>query len=265
MCGEELELKDEKSLICKGARKHCFDISSKGHVNFALGHQGGGDPKEAVRARSEFLRKGYYRPFAEAVCRDLSELLPKSAETVVDAGCGEGYYTEMIASACSVDVIGFDLSKAAIESAAARAKREGRADLMFAVAGIYSMPIKEGSVDAVVNLFAPCAEKEFCRILKKGGILLVAGAGENHLYGLKKRIYDTPYKNEKRNDLPADMRILRHSEVRFDLNICDEGDKTALFSMTPYYYRTSVEDAKRLEGAPLETEAEFNIDVYIKD
>ena len=263
VCGCGLEYNGECSLICKGGR-HTFDISAKGHVNLALGHSGGGDPKEAVRSRSEFLRKDYYLPFASEVCRVLSEYMGEGAETVVDAGCGEGYYTEMIAEKCSVGVVGFDLSKAAVESAAGRAVRNGREDLLFSVAGIYEMPIADGCADAVVNLFAPCAEKEFLRVLKKGGVLLVAGAGENHLYGLKKRIYDTPYKNEPRGDLPTDMKHVFHTTVRFDLLLESEADKQALFSMTPYYYRTSKENAERLIGAPLETEAEFDIDVYVK-
>ena len=265
VCGERMFLTDEKSLFCSGARRHCYDISSKGHVNLAIGHKGGGDPKEAVRARSEFLRKGYYLPFAEAVCEAMAEFLAPTATTVIDAGCGEGYYTEKIAERCSVNAIGFDLSKAAVESAASRAKRNERADLFYAVAGIFSMPLADGCADGVVNLFAPCAEEEFIRVLKKGGILLVAGAGEEHLYGLKKRLYDTPYKNEKRNDMPREMKRLRHISVKYDVEISDENDKQALFSMTPYYYRTSKENAERLLGSPLVTEVEFDIDLYVKE
>ena len=265
ICGEKLALVDGRSLLCSGARRHCFDLSAKGHVNLAIGHSGSGDPKEAVRARSEFLRRGHYAPFAEAVCRLLSEYIPENADTVIDAGCGEGYYTEKIAESCSVNTIGFDLSKAAVESASARAKREGRADLMYAVTGIFSMPIADECADAVVNLFAPCAEEEFIRVLKKGGILLVAGAGTDHLFGLKKRLYDLPRKNETRNDLPQKMKHLRHLTVKFDLSLSNEEDKQALFSMTPYYYRTSKEDAAKLQGEPLLTEVEFDIDVYEKE
>ena len=265
VCGGELSLADQKSLVCDGARRHCFDLSSKGHVNLAVGHTGGGDPKEAVRARSEFLRRGYYSKFADAVCEALSQYLPSGADTVIDAGCGEGYYTERIAEKCSVSAVGFDLSKAAVESAAARAKREGRDDLFYAVGGIFSMPVKDECADGVVNLFAPCAEDEFIRVLKKDGVLLVAGAGEDHLFGLKKRVYDTPYKNEKRSDQPVKLKHLRHISVKYDLEIENEEDKQALFSMTPYYYRTSKENAARLLGAPLVTEVEFDIDVYVKE
>lgn len=264
VCGAGMYCEDGKSVFCKGARRHCFDISSKGYINLAVGHSGGGDPKEAVRSRTSFLHKGYYLPFAEAVCRILSEQMSDAAGIVIDAGCGEGYYTEMVADRCGCSVFGFDLSKAAVESGASRALRNDRNDLFYAVAGIYSLPVADESADAVINLFAPCAEAEFSRALKTDGVLLVASAGENHLYGLKKRVYDEPYKNEKRNDMPVNMKRVYHETVRFDITLDSDEDKLALFSMTPYYYRTSKENAERLLGDALVTEAEFDIDVFKK-
>ena len=38
-----------------------------------------------------------------------------------------------------------------------------------------------------------------------------------------------------------------------------------LFAMTPYYYRTSREDAEKLKAdSPITTEVEFDIDIYSK-
>ena len=265
VCAEKLSASEnKKSLLCGGARKHCFDVAAKGYVNLALGHSGGGDPKDAVRSRTAFLNKGFYRPFADEVCRLLSEYV-QSGDLVVDAGCGEGYYTSLVSEKCNVRAIGFDLSKSAIESGAASASRQGLDNVAYAVAGIFSMPVKDECADAVINLFAPCAEEEFCRVLKKGGILLVAGAGEDHLYGFKSAIYDTPYKNELRADLPTRMEKLESVKVRFDITLETYEDKMNLFSMTPYYYRTSKEDADKLKAeAPIVTEVEFDIDIYRK-
>jgi len=265
VCSAELELDGSgKSLYCCGPRRHCFDFSAKGHVNFALGHSGGGDSKEAVRSRSAFLEKGYYRPFADELCSLLSKYLPKGA-TVIDAGCGEGYYTNLVAQKCCVNTVGFDLSKFGVEHAAAVAKREGIDKSFFAVAGIFDMPVFDGSADAVINLFAPCAEGEFTRVLKKGGILVVVGAGEDHLFGLKRAVYDEPYKNEPRNDLPEKMKHIESKKVRFEISLSDKNDRMALFAMTPYFYRTSRKDMEKLENAEeLVTEVEFNIEVYEK-
>jgi 23S rRNA (guanine745-N1)-methyltransferase len=89
VCGGELSGSENcKSLLCNGAKRHCFDISAKGYVNLALNQSGSGDSREAVRSRTAFLNKGFYRPFAD----ELLKALKKYTEggVLVDAGCGEG-------------------------------------------------------------------------------------------------------------------------------------------------------------------------------
>ena len=252
-----------KSLYCRGAKRHCFDVSAKGHVNLALGHSGGGDSKEAVRSRSAFLEKGFYAPFADELCRIISGYVREGV--LVDAGCGEGYYTNLVAEKCGLSTVGFDLSKFGAEHGAAAARRREIDNVMFAVASIYDMPVADECADVVINLFAPCAEAEFSRIMKPGAVLIVVGAGEDHLFGLKKAIYDRPYKNDPRNDLPTGMRHAASHKVKFDLSLDSAEDRMNLFAMTPYFYRTAKKDAEKLENAyGLVTEAEFNIEVYIK-
>lgn len=264
VCKERLTLDETgKSLYCTGARRHCFDISAKGHVNLGLNHSGGGDSKEAVRSRTAFLRKGYYKPFADKLCEIISEYVKKG--TVIDAGCGEGYYTSLVAENCGTLTLGFDLSKWGAEAGASYAKREEIDNVAFAVASIYEMPVADECADAVINLFAPCAEQEFTRVLKKDGILIVVGAGEDHLFGLKKAIYDNPYKNDPRCDLPTNMEHVASHQVSFDIELSDKEDRMNLFAMTPYFYRTSRADFEKLEKAEgLKTEVQFNIEVYRK-
>ena len=264
VCGEELSESDNgKSLYCSGAKRHCFDVAAKGYVNLSLSHSGGGDSKEAIRSRSAFLEKGFYRPFADKLCELLSEYVKEGL--VIDAGCGEGYYTNLAAKTCGLTMLGFDLSKFGAEHGASVARREGIGNSAFAVASIYEMPVADGCADGVINLFAPCAEEEFKRVLKDGGILFVVGAGTDHLFGLKKAVYDEPYKNDPRNDLPVTMKHIGSHKVRFDITLSEREDRMALFAMTPYYYRTSRGDMEKLENAEgLVTEVEFDIEVYKK-
>jgi 23S rRNA (guanine745-N1)-methyltransferase len=114
------------------------------------------------------------------ICDAVKRYLP-DCKTLVDAGCGEGYYTSMLAEACE-NAVGFDLSKFACSAGAKQAKRDGKDGLLFATASVFELPIKSGSVDAVTNIFAPCAEEEYRRILRDGGYLLVVGAGESILW-----------------------------------------------------------------------------------
>lgn len=256
--------KEEKSYFCNGEKKHCFDISSTGHVNLCPGKATGGDDKKAVRSRTEFLNLGYYQPISDKICDILSKLNSESA--IVDAGCGEGYYTNRVAQSTGAKIYGFDLSKEAIISASKSAKKRGISNAVFAVGGIYDLPVASESADAITNIFAPCADEEFYRVLKTGGLLVVVTAGKNHLYGLKKAVYDTVYLNEERADMPKNMTFIEKHNVSYSITINDQDAIRNLFAMTPYSYRTSERDINKLMSlTSLETVVEVDIFVYRKD
>lgn len=272
VCGAVMtESENKKSLICEGgakgnraSRRHCFDFSASGYVNLAPPSQSlSGDSREAVHSRTRFLDAGYYAPIRAAVCEMIEKYCPNGL--VVDAGCGEGYYTAAMAS-FAASVIGFDLSKFGIDAAAKRARREKLENALFAVSGIYSMPLRDGCADGVVSLFAPCAEEEFSRILRPGGVVIAVGAGENHLLGLKKAIYDEVYKNTPREDMPKSMKKCEEKQLTFSVSLTESDMIRDLFSMTPYYYRTSGEDLAKLAALThLETEVDITISIYQKD
>ena len=261
ICGATLH-REEKSFFCE-EKRHCFDISSSGHVNLFPGRASGGDSKEAVRSRTEFLGKNFYKPISDKICEIIKETDP---HFVIDAGCGEGYYTNNIAKATGALVYGFDLSKEAIVSASKGARRQGLENSTFCVGGIYALPVKSESADVITNIFAPCAESEFTRVLKCGGILVVASSGRDHLLGLKRAIYETVYTNEERADLPKDMKLESRFDVRYEIKLENSEDIRNLFAMTPYSYRTSEKDHKKLLSLErLETEVDVEIAVYRKE
>jgi len=268
-----------RSLVCGGAvsdrnpkgKSHLFDGGAGGYVHLAPNHSGGGDSKEAVRARSSFLRSGYYAPAAEAIAALVSEITPEGG-LILDAGCGEGYYSGRIAEE-GFPILGVDLSKFAVDAAAKTARRERMnrgqsSSTLYAVGSVFELPVADGSFDTVVNIFAPCAPPEYARALRSGGRLMVAGAGERHLLGLKELIYDDPYLNDPRRDLPAEgdgFRLLETRSVDFTVKVDDPHHRAALFSMTPYYWRTSREGHSRLSRAEtLVTEVSFALHVYEK-
>ena len=271
ICGAVMrESEDNKSLVCLGGargnrerRFHCFDFSSSGYINFALPSQSlSGDSKQAVASRTRFLEGGYYDPVRDAVCRAVETY--SAGGLVIDAGCGEGYYTAALANAAQA-VIGVDLSKSGIDAAAKRARRLKLKNALFAVAGIYGMPVADECADAVVSLFAPCAEQEFLRVLRPGGILVAVGAGEDHLLGLKRAVYDRVYKNEERADMPKNLVPIEKKEIKFEIDLPDSQTVKDLFSMTPYYYRTGERDMEKLNAlSSLSTEVHVFVDVYRK-
>ena len=93
VCGASMRIDaGGRSLACaaESGRPHSFDGGAGGYVHLSPRHGGGGDSKEAVRARSSFLRSGYYAPAAEAIAALVREITPDGG-LVLDAGCGEGY------------------------------------------------------------------------------------------------------------------------------------------------------------------------------
>lgn len=265
VCGADMKtVSNEKSgsILCNGEKTHCYDIASSGYVNFCPPQKSGsGDSKEAVRARSLFLDTGMYAPVSKAIADTVCELCEKNS-LVVDAGCGEGYYSAAIAER-GLSVYGADISKFAVDAAAKRLGKQGKDNVFFSVASVFELPLAASSAGAAVNIFAPCAEAEFSRVLRDGGILLTAWAGERHLMGLKELIYDSAHVNTGRADLPEHMEKLFEKRVRYGIRLTTEEQILNLFSMTPYYWRTSAADKEKLfKIRELYTEVDVMLTVY---
>ena len=245
---------------CMGARTHSYDFARSGYLNLTRPSDGEGDLKDAIKARKLFLEAGYYEPLSNQINAILQNL---NASAVLDAGCGEGYYTNRMANNDRA-VLGVDLSRAGIDAAAKSAKQNAT-DVSFAVGSIFSLPVGDAACNVVTNLFAPCCESEFSRVLKDGGYLILVGAGERHLMGLKEVLYENPYLNPGRADLPTQMKEIDRQRLTYTVTVDGEEAIEALFSMTPYYWRTSESDHAKLKNIQkLTTEVDFDIFVYQK-
>ena len=267
VCGGALAVTvDGKSAKCDGINAknkiHSFDFSADGYLSFGVT---GGDSKAAVAARKSFLRDTLAYERAAMAIRDAVRKFLPDCRVLVDAGCGEGYYTSMLSNV-SESAVGFDLSKFACSVAARQARRDGKDNLIFATASVFELPLRDGCADAITNIFAPCAEDEYARVLRDGGYLFVVGAGKEHLMGLKKAIYDDVYENGQRADLPKNMKHIACETISYEIEIVGKENIEALFSMTPYYWRTSEADREKLAALnSLKTEIEFEINIYRKE
>ncbi len=247
---------------------HCYDISSGGYVNLLLSNMMNsklpGDNKLMVNARRAFLNKGFYRSLADITAETVLRYADKPS-VVLDAGCGEGYYTGIISeklknASVSADIFGIDISKNAVNAAAKRYK-----DISFAAASVFHIPMADESCDILVTMFAPYCGEEYLRVLKKGGVMIMAIPGERHLFGLKSAVYDKPYLNEVK-DYPLDgFEFLGTEKLDYTIDLTSNEDISSLFMMTPYYYKTSAEGQKRLDAlSSLETEVSFEVLSYRK-
>lgn len=258
----------------KCPKNHSFDISAKGYVNLLLSQHKNvkdpGDSKEMVAARKLFLNSGAYAPLADALSDTANELCKDITSPVIaDCGCGEGYYTAAIydvlkENGLSPDIYGIDISKNAL--AAAKARISGK-DIFCAAASVFRLPIKSGSVDLATVIFAPFRTEELKRILKPSGCVMTAIPAERHLYGLKELLYDAPRLNEVKDYEIEGLEFLSKREISYTLTLTEQEQLNALFTMTPYYYKTSREDCNKLysyfgTNDKFETEIAFEILTY---
>ena len=266
VCGGVLE-RSERSLRC--AAGHCYDLAKQNYVNLLMRNQSAskrhGDDKRMVAARQEFLDGGWYVCLRDALCTLAVKYCGKSV-TLLDVGCGEGYYTSALRKAledagkpCAAG--GIDISKTAVIAAA---KRD--AALSLAVAGVNRLPVADGSIDLLMNVFAPNDDAEFLRVLRPGGVLLKAVPREKHLLGLKAAVYDKPYLNPAPEYAPAGFMMLERLDVDGHITVTPGRQIENLFMMTPYYYKTGAADQAKLSALDeLETELEFSVFALRKD
>ena len=83
--------------------------------------------------------------------------------------------------------------------------------------------------------------------------------------GLKQQIYADAYANAGRADLPQGMELVERRRVHETITVQGREMIEALFSMTPYYWRTSKSDhAKLADLDSLTTEVDFDLFLYRK-
>jgi SAM-dependent methyltransferase len=100
-----------------------------------------------------------------------------SGKRVLDAACGEGYGTSLLARSAA-SVVGVDVSRDAVAHAS---ERYGAPNVRFLAASVTRLPLADSSVDAVVSFetIEHLAEQremlaEFRRVLAPSGILVIS-------------------------------------------------------------------------------------------
>jgi 23S rRNA (guanine745-N1)-methyltransferase len=131
---------------------HTFDIARHGYVSLLTGNRATSSDDAAIaRARGRFLATGEYGPIRQAVARLAAGTVPEQG-TVVDVGCGTGYYLAGVLDQLpGAYGLGLDTSVRALRSAARAHERA--AAVAWDV--FRPFPLADGMVDVVLDVFAP--------------------------------------------------------------------------------------------------------------
>lgn len=257
VCSQALD-KTERTWRC--GEGHSFDCAKEGYVNLLLANQkrsaDPGDTREMMLNRRAFLEAGHYEALASALSQVLQNL---HADSILDCGCGEGYYLQHFLQANpALSVWGLDISRDAVRMASKSLKQAAE----FAVASSFQLPVLSESVDLVLRIFAPGSIDELKRVLKPQGAFVLIVPGPRHLFSLKQALYDTPTLHEL-PAVPEGFLCEREQRISFELNLANNTAVNQLLAMTPFVWNGSREAKERLEkSTQFSTEADFYIRVY---
>lgn len=257
LCRAALDTPD-KTWRCSNG--HAFDVSREGYVNLLpVQHKKSlspGDTAESVAARRRFLAAGHYQPLRDAVAALLRELKP---QTLLDLGCGEGYYTEAMRAEVPF-VSGLDIAKPAIQLAARQQKT-----VTWLVASGALLPFADASLDLVSSLFSPLPVAEMLRVLRSGGHVLMVTPAPDHLWQLREGLFEQVRAHEPDKFLPAfsDAFVLQQRlRVESSLTLTQAALKD-LLAMTPYAWKATAERRALLEASEsFQTQAAFDVMLF---
>ena len=234
ICQENLTLL-ESSLKC--CNRHSFDLAKFGYVNLAPQiKQSANYDKENFQNRQQILEAGFYQAILDAV----SDLLAssKTTTTILDIGCGEGFYSRKLQESHSEKTFyAFDISKDSVQIAA---KSEPNWAVNWFVGDLARLPIKDASMDILLDIFSPANYGEFRRVLSKDGILIKVIPTENHLKEIRQKVQDQltnkDYSNQDiKNHFQNNFTILSSKTASLTKPITAE-QLQALLSMTPLLF-----------------------------
>lgn len=170
-CAAPVAVLDATVLACRSGHRH--DIARHGHVNLlSTAAPANADTAAMVAARESYLAAGPHDALRQV-------LVERAGTTVLDAGCGPGWYFAGLPPTSRV--VGLDLSAAAARRAARAHPRAG-----VLVCDLRDpWPVADRAVDTVWCVFAPRNPSEYRRVLRPSGELVVAIPAPDHLAELR--------------------------------------------------------------------------------
>ena len=257
ICQENLTLV-ETSLKC--SNRHSFDLAKFGYVNLAPQiKQSANYDKENFQNRQQILEAGFYQAILEGV----SDLLTTNpfAKTVLDIGCGEGFYSRKLQESHSDKTFyAFDISKDSVQIAA---KSEPNWAVNWFVSDLARLPIKGASMDILLDIFSPAHYGEFQRVLSKDGILIKVIPTKNHLKEIRQMVQDQltkkDYSNQDIKDHFQEHFSIQSHQIASLTKLITAEQRQALLSMTPLLFHV---DQTKIDWSQL-TEVTIEAEILV--
>jgi 23S rRNA (guanine745-N1)-methyltransferase len=172
--------REERRVAC--GKGHSFDVARSGYINLLQPQdrrsRNPGDTAVAVAARRRIHDCGVTSPLLDGL---ENFARPGSADVVLDAGCGEGFFLGSIAGHCGCSAHGVDISIVAADTAA---KRYPDCEWVVANADRF-LPYSDESFSVVLSITGRLNAAEVRRVLRPDGRLIVAVPAPDDLIELR--------------------------------------------------------------------------------
>ena len=134
----------------------------------------------------------------------------------------------------------------------------------FMPGNIFHLPLADHSVNLALSMFAPVAGDETRRILTHDGLLIVVSSGKEHLLEMRQKIYEDVRLSDELPHVPDGFREIARISNRYTASIGSAQDLMALFTMTPFYYKTTEAGRERLAASemPFAVTVDVNYSIF---
>jgi 23S rRNA (guanine745-N1)-methyltransferase len=220
-----------------------------------------GDDDMMLQARRRFLETGYYETLILGVATHIETYAPGKNLTILDLGCGEGWYLRRLQELRHDRDDSFyacDIAKQAVKMTA-----KNRPGTYF-VANANNIPLANQSCDVIISIFSPVFEDELTRCLKPWWITIIVGPWSHHLYKFIEMIWDVPHGHKAKEENYQKFQVLASTSLTIPMSLQAPAIQD-LFMMTPYYRQASQSKQQAImDLQTLDIEAQFVIQVFQK-
>ncbi|GAB3189306.1 putative RNA methyltransferase [Nesterenkonia suensis] len=252
-----------KGLACPSG--HRFDAARQGYVNLLVGRGSAATPDSAamIMARERVQDAGLFSELTEVLVRLADRWLAPgagSADLLLDCGSGTGYHLRsLLDQRSSARGVALDLSPAGLR----RAARDPRT-LALAWDLWRPLPLADGTVDLLLDIFAPRNVEEYARVLSPGAAALVVTPRPRHLHELAGHGL-LSMQSDKLPDLRAQMRRcfsepVAHQVVTSRVPVSPESACDLVMMGPAGHHRQAAEVAARIAASQV---AEVTIDLDV--
>lgn len=230
----------DRQLQCNN--KHSFDFSHSGYVNFLCKPVKQSYSKQLFKSRRKVVEENFFSALELHIINIISDLYKDKDDIVIlDAGCGEGGVFSNILSALHnkglrTSSIGIDIAKEGISYASKKFEKT-----IWLVSDISNIPVKDNSVDIILNTLTPANYLEFYRILKPQGIIVKTVPNKEYLKEFRLLSEKTDYTNQKTISLFRERTDFIKEVVVFEEKSVSNENVMDLFEMTPLSWNQKID------------------------